>query len=1228
MLKIDIRQNLSLKRFFPGSVGKLPARAFTGLSLFFLSAIFCLTVAAQTTVTVNQANMQNWLFYNDENDTVDNTLGTFVYGPGTAPMGTGGVRISVSGTQRRNLATYQFSGTPLANITTLRFSTYNPSAGNGGSAARSGYLQFNVDFNGSDTWQRRLVYLPGDNGAIVQNSWQEWDAVNSGNAVWRYSGGNFPAPNPSATKTWAQILADYPGVRIRVTDSFLGIRVGEPYADGYTENIDAFKFGTSAGTTFFNFDPAPATLLVDDDAAQCPTAGYATIQAAANAANPGDIIQVCAGNYPEYVTTNKNLVFRGPQFGVDARTGRTNPANEAIVGTVNGAFNLQVTPGTTTVDGFTMSGGVAVGDTPALLLLGGSGHQIINNIIAGNSRGAYFGSTNTTFKHNRLNNSGDGIFGNADNTTIEENLFAGGHANGAVNSTISTGDPQPDNYRLINNVSLSSGNFAVIFATNNGQVTGNTVTNASASAIFIGGGNTNLLISNNSITGGSSTAVSFSGGFGYPADSNITVRSNTLNNNVRGVNVGSGANGATGININFNRIVGNTTAGINNTSSVAVNAENNWWGCNYGPGATGAGCSGTTNAVTGANVDANPWLTLTTSASPNSVLTGGNSTVTSSLIINSASANTSASGTVPNGTPASFAATLGTVAPPSGTTSAGVVSTVFTAGASAGTGNAATTIDGQTVNAPINIAFSCNNVSIPTNIQTLRNNQITVPINVDNVTGRGIISFDYTLTYNASIVTYLGTSQTGTLSNGMTITVNSTSPGTLIVSGFGVTPLSGSGTLINLNFFATGAVGTSSPMNFGSFTFNEGIPCVNVSNGDVDIISGEVSGTITYANAAVSTPVPYATLNGAGSVNVSTQTNLSGAYTLSGFGSGPYTVTPTKTGDVNGITSFDSGRIAQHVVGLISLNSTQLIAADVSNNGTVTSFDAALIAQYIVLVPNPGVTGTWKFIPANRSYPNVETSQVNQDYSAILMGEVSGNWAPPTTFAPLAAEQQLGGTVSVTAPTVNTSTGASLSIPITVGDTTGQGIISVDADISFDPTKISPTASPCDVSGTLFAGGLATCNVIAPGVLRISIFRATPLTGSGVLIKLNFTVIGPPGTNSPLNWLNFTFNEGDPADVTTNGAVNIAGPTAANVEISGQVMTFEGEFVRNAIVVLTDSSGNDRTVRTNSFGVYKFAEIPVGANYTISVRAKGLTFLPQVLVVNDAVNNLMLIAEP
>jgi hypothetical protein len=213
-----------------------------------------------------------WFFYNDENDTINNTLGSFVEGPATAPLGDGSVQISVTGTERRNLATYQFKNVLLEDIRQLKFSTYNPIAGNGGSSNRSAYLHFNVDINGSDTWQRRLVFVPQNNGPVVQNTWQEWNAADE-SAMWSYSGATWPTPTAGSNigdvgvsgttlKTWAQILEDYPGIKTRTSDSFMGLRVGEPYADGYTENIDMFVIKIDNDKKTYDFEP---TIEEDED---------------------------------------------------------------------------------------------------------------------------------------------------------------------------------------------------------------------------------------------------------------------------------------------------------------------------------------------------------------------------------------------------------------------------------------------------------------------------------------------------------------------------------------------------------------------------------------------------------------------------------------------------------------------------------------------------------------------------------------------------------------------------------------------------------------------------------------------------------------------------------------------------------------------------------------------------------------------------------------------------
>jgi hypothetical protein len=218
---------------------------------------------ATTTASTNGSG--KWFFYNDETDQINNGLGSFTASPTPNATGAGAVEVAVSGTQRSNLATYAFAGTKLANITTLKYDTYNPSEGNGAgaSAKRAGFLQFNVSFNGVDSWQRRLTYVPANNvTSIAQDSWKTWDAIDNGNAKWTYSGATWPNTTDAGTtpKTWSQILSLYPNAQIRSTDAFFGIRVGEPYADGYTELLDNVTVGINGVATTYDFETdAPTT---------------------------------------------------------------------------------------------------------------------------------------------------------------------------------------------------------------------------------------------------------------------------------------------------------------------------------------------------------------------------------------------------------------------------------------------------------------------------------------------------------------------------------------------------------------------------------------------------------------------------------------------------------------------------------------------------------------------------------------------------------------------------------------------------------------------------------------------------------------------------------------------------------------------------------------------------------------------------------------------------------
>jgi nitrous oxidase accessory protein NosD len=92
-----------------------------------------------------------------------------------------------------------------------------------------------------------------------------------------------------------------------------------------------------------------ANIIVDDDKVQCPTAQYTTIQAAVNAANPGDVIRVCAGTYPEQVTISTPLTLRAdngviviPSGVTQNSTGSTGSDSIAAVFLVNGVQDVDI----------------------------------------------------------------------------------------------------------------------------------------------------------------------------------------------------------------------------------------------------------------------------------------------------------------------------------------------------------------------------------------------------------------------------------------------------------------------------------------------------------------------------------------------------------------------------------------------------------------------------------------------------------------------------------------------------------------------------------------------------------------------------------------------------------------------------------------------------------------------------------------------------------------------
>ena len=121
--------------------------------------------------------------------------------------------------------------------------------------------------------------------------------------------------------------------------------------------------------------------------------------------------------------------------------------------------------------------------------------------------------------------------------------------------------------------------------------------------------------------------------------------------------------------------------------------------------------------------------------------------------------------------------------------------------------------------------------------------EMVVPVNVHNVANTGVISYEFDLRYDPSVIQPVrqAVDVKGTASHGLTSVVNSTQPGLLRVVVYGATAIDADGVLLNLRFMAVGKPGTVSPLTFEGIIFNEGERKVNTTDGQVELSDGKGS---------------------------------------------------------------------------------------------------------------------------------------------------------------------------------------------------------------------------------------------------------------------------------------------------------------------------------------------------------------------------------------------------
>jgi PKD repeat protein len=458
-----------------------------------------------------------------------------------------------------------------------------------------------------------------------------------------------------------------------------------------------------------------------------------------------------------------------------------------------------------------------------------------------------------------------------------------------------------------------------------------------------------------------------------------------------------------------------------------------------------------------------------------------------------------------------------------------------------------------------------------------------------------------------------------------------------------------------------------------------------------------IAGTVSYGNTPAGQSTKYVSgvlLSANGAFFAST--NANGSYLLDNLNAGgAYTVTPSKTGNVNGITSFDATLVLRHVAsggfGTNALNANQLLAADTNNSGDVTSFDATQILRYVAANgtnANTGDTATWRFSPAQRSYNSVYSPLTNQNYEAVLVGEINGNWSPTgsgiisgnekerqeiakwqkqetgefpvtknavfkseqsakTEFNAHAEAAQQQAQISLPANATGQN-GSTVVIPITLTNT-GTPIVAYTIEVSFDPNVLQAAESLINTANTLsdpntgamcqvFSGRTDTGNRT---VLRMAAACNNNITASGTLLNLRFNVVGTANTATGMTTLEFTVRSGSnplpnlesesgtmPVTVTNGLFTVVSASPIASVTVAGRVLTADGRGLRNAQVRLTAADGSSKTVMSGTFGDYRFANVQAGQSVTIQVISKRYGFQPQTVSVSGDISSLNFVAQP
>lgn len=175
-----------------------------------------------------------------------------------APSGLGIASLELStindNQSKASLLTDQFSGTPLSEITELSYWTYQAS---GPDLAAPTY-QLQISLDGGDSFCGTMVFEPywqndgkGDPAPVVSGEWQEWTNAEDGEWWSTCDALGTGLAGPPFTSI-TEVANNHSDAVVLAVGTSIGT-----FNPDWTVAADGLTFGTTGGTTTFNFDVVP-----------------------------------------------------------------------------------------------------------------------------------------------------------------------------------------------------------------------------------------------------------------------------------------------------------------------------------------------------------------------------------------------------------------------------------------------------------------------------------------------------------------------------------------------------------------------------------------------------------------------------------------------------------------------------------------------------------------------------------------------------------------------------------------------------------------------------------------------------------------------------------------------------------------------------------------------------------------------------------------------------------